>query len=158
MYRGPGKDDVKGSVPVLLWKLHHRGARGRKGRECKFPKIAHRTFDIIFSWPPVYLLDLIWMRIPSVTSWKWPMWCCKRVLTLLIFSFPGMSTSGLENATAGLPISDNTMQPKVRENHFRILSCCTCRPCLRQKWWFYSKYRTPETRLAAIATRANMRC
>ena len=38
IYRGPGKDDVNGSVPVLLWKLHHRGERGRKGRECKFPK------------------------------------------------------------------------------------------------------------------------
>ena len=33
-------------MPVLFRKLHHRGDMGRKGRECKFPKIAHRTFDI----------------------------------------------------------------------------------------------------------------
>ena len=38
---------------ILFLKLHHRGERGRKGRECKFPKIAHRTFDPINSWPPV---------------------------------------------------------------------------------------------------------
>ena len=41
-------------MPVLVWKLHARGERGRKGRECKFPKIAHRTFDTIHSWPPVH--------------------------------------------------------------------------------------------------------
>ena len=29
------------------------GRGGEKGREFKFQKIAHRTFDIIFSWPPV---------------------------------------------------------------------------------------------------------
>ena len=50
-YRGPGIYDVKGSVPVLFRKLHHRGERGRKGRESKFHKIAPRTFDIINSCP-----------------------------------------------------------------------------------------------------------
>ena len=37
-YRRPGKDDVKGSVHVFFGKLHHRGERGRKGRECKISK------------------------------------------------------------------------------------------------------------------------
>ena len=36
--------DVKGSVPVLYWKLHHRWERGRKGREGKFQNKANRTF------------------------------------------------------------------------------------------------------------------
>ena len=53
MYRGPLKDDVKGSVLVFFGKFHHRGERGRKGRECKFPNIEHRTFDIILYWLPV---------------------------------------------------------------------------------------------------------
>lgn len=56
LYRGPVIYGVKGSVPVFILKLHPRGERGRKGRECKFPKIAHRTFDTINSWPPVYML------------------------------------------------------------------------------------------------------
>ena len=51
--RGEINSDVNGSVRVIFEKLHHRGERGRKGRECKFPKIAHRTFDPINSWPPV---------------------------------------------------------------------------------------------------------
>ena len=59
MYRGLGIYDVKGSVPVLFWKLHHRGERGRKGRECKFPKIACRTFVIINSWPPVVVVVVV---------------------------------------------------------------------------------------------------
>ena len=42
-YRGLGIYDVKGSVPILFLKLHHRGERGRKGRECKFQNISHRT-------------------------------------------------------------------------------------------------------------------
>ena len=37
-YRGPGIYDVKGSVSVMFWKLHHREERGRKGGECKFQK------------------------------------------------------------------------------------------------------------------------
>ena len=51
--RGPWKDDVKCSVPILLWKLHHRGERGRKGRECKFQNKAHRTFDPRSTLSPV---------------------------------------------------------------------------------------------------------
>ena len=53
-YRGPGIYRVKGSVPILILKLYHREERGRKGMECKFPKIAHKTFDTINSWPPVH--------------------------------------------------------------------------------------------------------
>ena len=55
LYRGSGICDVEGSVPVMFWKLRHRGDRGRKGRDWKFPKIAHRIFDIKNSWPPVYV-------------------------------------------------------------------------------------------------------
>ena len=46
---------------LLFLKLHHRGERGRKGKECKFPKIEHRTFDPIISWPPVIDVDLVKM-------------------------------------------------------------------------------------------------
>ena len=38
IYRGLGIYDVKGSVHVFFGKLHHRGERGRKGRECKISK------------------------------------------------------------------------------------------------------------------------
>ena len=58
VYRGQGIYWVKGSVPVLFWILHNRGERGRKGSECKFPKIAHKTFDTIHSWPPVIISQL----------------------------------------------------------------------------------------------------
>ena len=37
-YRDLGIYDVKGSVHVFFGKLHHRGERGRKGRECKISK------------------------------------------------------------------------------------------------------------------------
>ena len=47
-------------MPILFFKLHHTGERGRKGRECKFPKITHRTFDPINSWPPVVILTSEW--------------------------------------------------------------------------------------------------
>ena len=74
LYRGPVKDDVKGSVLVFFWKFHHRGERGRKGWECKFPKIEHRTFDILLYWPPVESKSKILHRYshsPSVhDSWK----------------------------------------------------------------------------------------
>ena len=58
----------QGSVPVFFVKLHHRGEKGRKGRECKFPKIAHRTFDIINSWPPVD--DVLHRRVDVVLTQK----------------------------------------------------------------------------------------
>ena len=35
---GAGFYDVKGSVPGLFWKLHHREEREGKGREYKFQK------------------------------------------------------------------------------------------------------------------------
>ena len=38
VYRDEINSDVKGSVCVIFEKLHHRGERGRKGRECKFYK------------------------------------------------------------------------------------------------------------------------
>ena len=38
VYRGLGIYVVKGSVHVFFGKLHHRGERGRKGRECKISK------------------------------------------------------------------------------------------------------------------------
>ena len=37
-YRDLGIYDVKGSVHVFFGKLHHRGERGRKGRECNISK------------------------------------------------------------------------------------------------------------------------
>ena len=43
---------------VLFRKLHSRGERGRKGRECKLQNRAHRTFDIRNNFTPVY--KLIW--------------------------------------------------------------------------------------------------
>ena len=46
LYRGPGIYGVKGSVPILFLKLHHRGERGRKGRECKYQSQTPGTFDI----------------------------------------------------------------------------------------------------------------
>ena len=51
-YRGPGIYYVKCSVPVLLCKLHRRGERGRKVRECKFQNKAHKNFDIINNMAP----------------------------------------------------------------------------------------------------------
>ena len=58
-YRGPVIYDVKGSVPALFKKLHHRGETGRKGRECKIQNKGHRTFDIRIFWPPLYM---VWVR------------------------------------------------------------------------------------------------
>ena len=49
VYRGLGIYDVKSSKHVLLCKLHYRGERGRKGRECKRQSQAHRNFDIIIT-------------------------------------------------------------------------------------------------------------
>ena len=68
IYRGPGIYGVKGSGPILFSKLHHRGERGRKVRECKFRKIAHRTFDPINSWPPVVWLILIWPTVQAAAA------------------------------------------------------------------------------------------
>ena len=54
--------------------------RGRKGRECKFPKIAHQTFDPINSWPPVVvylhhkLIVLVLVEIDPGSDFRqvWP--------------------------------------------------------------------------------------
>ena len=53
LYRGLGIYDFQGSVPVICWKLHHIGERGRTGRGCKCQNKAHRTFDIINTQTPV---------------------------------------------------------------------------------------------------------
>ena len=37
-YRGSGIYGVKGSVPILFIKLHHRGERGEKGGSANFQK------------------------------------------------------------------------------------------------------------------------
>ena len=57
LYRGRSRYyNAKGSAHVLFWKLHHRGERGRKGRECKFHNKKHRTFGIINTSTPVLQL------------------------------------------------------------------------------------------------------
>ena len=38
----------------FVLKVAPQRGEGEKRRECKFPKIAHRTFDPINSWPPVH--------------------------------------------------------------------------------------------------------
>ena len=54
LYTGAGYYGMKGSVRVLFRKLHSRGERGRKGRECKFQNNAHKTFDPRKSFIPVH--------------------------------------------------------------------------------------------------------
>ena len=40
---------------TFFWNLHSRGERGRKGRECEFQNNAHRTFDQINNFSPLWL-------------------------------------------------------------------------------------------------------
>ena len=64
LYKGLGIYDVKVSVPVFFWKLHHRGERGRKGRECKISKQStqnlwhHKFLD-----PCIFLKSLHWSAL-----------------------------------------------------------------------------------------------
>ena len=51
IYRDEQNLWVKGSVRVLFWNLHHRGERGRKGRECKFQnKLAPQVQESRYLW------------------------------------------------------------------------------------------------------------
>ena len=52
MCRSEGIYDVKGSVPIVLKFALQRGERGEKGG--KFEIEAHRTFDIINTFTPVF--------------------------------------------------------------------------------------------------------
>ena len=51
----------------LALKIAPKGERGRKGRECKFPNKAHRTFDIINTYPPVHLTDT-WKHLVFISG------------------------------------------------------------------------------------------